>query len=255
MRESIAMLLSRVSSMKSATESEKRRIIGFIATRTTMADDELFFIKHLTKSAGKHMVNMNYQPANEFLERLYLFNIQGATKTRKQYGLSLNNIVKMRVHFIGYAADVSMRLYNQTEDGRWLKRWYLFRKYCAEQSIGKEPQYAVYSFISAARAAFAMFTHIRRLSTLDKKYHVSWLQKAYDNSIRSAELLKYSSEKAASCYLYCGHYMTKIFSITLDKKFAEMAVACYQKSVSYPSLDDRIKADVTAKIKSLERLI
>ena len=213
----------------------KKKVLEYLAEHETVEDEEVVFIKRLTKTAS-HIIKSDPDSIDEFLEDLYTFNLTGAKKAfsilndKENKDYSSNQLLNMTLHFLTYAGDIAMVLFKKTGDIFWAEKWYDLHRKSADTGMGIDTKHSVYVYSFAGNAARALF---------DKTGDITWAEKWYDSYYKSAESSKdFNKKHSVHCYGFAGNAARAWFkkrpeTERTETKWAEEAISCYQKFLAY----------------------
>ena len=191
----------------------KIRVMQFIRETPSVLDYDIVFIKKLTKVAN-HVLKSDPDSLDEFLERVFDFNIEGVKKIRAGLdGYTQNNLLILESHFLTYAGDAAKALFEKTSDLSWAEKWYNTEKLSADMTIGIEPQKAVYSYSFAGDAARVLFK---------KTDDINWAKKQYD-AYEASGVMSVTTDPQHAAYVYghAGDAAKALFEKTSDLSWAE----------------------------------
>ncbi|MBS3121468.1 hypothetical protein J4434_01110 [Candidatus Woesearchaeota archaeon] len=221
----------------------KKKVLEYLAEHETVEDEEVVFIKRLTKTAS-HIIKSDPDSIDEFLEDLYTFNLTGAKKAfsilndKENKDYSSNQLLNMTLHFLTYAGDIAMVLFKKTGDIFWAEKWYDLHRKSADTGMGIDTKHSVYVYSFAGNAARALF---------DKTGDITWAEKWYDSYYKSAESSKdFNKKHSVHCYGFAGNAARALFDKTGDITWAEKWHECYKLSAELSSEFDLASFDPTS---------
>src|SRR3989344_1925351 len=98
-------------------------VVRYIQENNTVSDEDIIFIKNLTKVAGRIVEDTSRLDGQ--LEKLYRFNMEGVDVVRKDSnGLTENRSINIESHLFSHAGDAAEALFTMTGDVEWAERWY-----------------------------------------------------------------------------------------------------------------------------------
>ena len=231
----------------------KKKVLEYLAEHETVEDEEVVFIKRLTKTAS-HIIKSDPDSIDEFLEDLYTFNLTGAKKAfsilndKENKDYSSNQLLNMTLHFLTYAGDIAMVLFKKTGDIFWAEKWYDLHRKSADTGMGIDTKHSVYVYSFAGNAARALFDKTGDI-TWAKKWHECYklsaeLSSEFDlasfdpTSVEALSTICYDPKHSAHAYSFAGFAAKERFkkrpeTERTETKWAEEAISCYQKFLAY----------------------
>lgn len=149
----------------------KALVLKYISAHESVADENILFIKRLTKVAS-HILSSDPDSLDGLLERLYKFNIEGADMS-KANGLdryTQKNLLSMQSHFNSHAGSTSKEKFDRTGDVSWAEKWYDSEKLSAEISAEFDPKHSAHAYSFTGDAAKVIFEHLLSEGRVEKKW-------------------------------------------------------------------------------------
>ena len=197
----------------------QNKVLEFIASHESVEDEDVLFIKQLTKVAS-HISKSNPKLVESSLARLYRYNQEGVRKIHKGNYETIGpyKAIKLEAHFLCYMADMARELHKKTKNLNWMKKSYSCNKVASEITLLNDPEYVMYSLGFAGDAARVLY-----LETLAP----SWGEKWYDYDRFSAQgagsvIPKHAIHK----YRTAAHAAEIMYGKTKDISWKEKEYEC-----------------------------
>jgi len=245
-------------------------VVEYVSLAQDVSDKDVGFIKDLTKVA--HHVIDSSSSLDEFLERIYQFNIAGVEKVRAGIGgIDPTHLPVLESHFLVHAGSIAQTIFKKTGDVSWAVKWYESRILSAQTSIEVDPMFSARSYSFAAKAAQTLYNETGDVSwavkwyeseflsaetsaeldarfsaysyafaadvaktIFEKTFEISWAVKWYESRILSAQTsIEVDPKHSAHSHGFAGDASRMIFERTRDLVWAQKAVESYSRFLEY----------------------
>lgn len=174
-REELEQILKAQYSKDKPSRRATRLAFDYIKRTDSVLDEDVYFIKKLTKVASKaiksrpDVMQKSYNDCT--MEKLYQFHIDGAlaaeialarlnNNSSPSYKEERGKLIKMRTHLYGHAGTIAGFIYDNVtgfeEKLKW-KRIQYNHKLCAASDESEKNWYRAKNYLDSAEAAFEIF--------------------------------------------------------------------------------------------------
>jgi len=237
LREFDRLLTRHYNRPERGWESDRKVVLGYLATFESVKDKDIDFIRRITRVAGHIMEDDDSSHLIAgYLKRLYNYNVEGIgiideNADCREVSSSQRHSFQTQLSY--QAGEVAMDLFKKDETFFWSRRAYDCFIFSSDPDKTYNPWYAVNSIKRAGDAATACY----EADSGEEPEKIGWLKKAYGHYMKSAGLLDslvkerlsdggsspHDIERSASHCGFAGDSAGEIYHVTGDYKWAARA--------------------------------
>ena len=139
----------------------KERVIEFLTRTPTVDGRSLKFIKRLAKVV-RHIELEEPESLDKVIGKAYHFIASGIA--RIQHHTESMEAIIMASHLHAYAGDAAQRIFRNTDDNSWAKKWHDHYIASAQLAEAKEPRHASHAYGFAAKSARELYERTQDLT-------------------------------------------------------------------------------------------
>jgi hypothetical protein len=189
-------------------------VLDYLSAHDSVIGENVCFIKGLTK-VGEYVATEVPELPLEFYEKLYRFNIEGASLI--DFDNCESHLYKLMFnHFYCHAGYIAQKIFKIIGETDWAEKAYEDNIISAEHSMRIiELKHAACSYSHAGEAAKSVF---------EKTDDIEWCKKWYISKKNSGKLYLDSDKKSSSySFSHAGDAAGKIYKLTKNIHYIEIA--------------------------------